>query len=48
QGAFYTIKGTLKPPKEFTGRYGLTGELSLIVGKKTYWQQIKDMLLNQE
>lgn len=48
QGAFYTIKGTLKSPKKFTGRYGLTGELSLIVGEKTYWQQVKDTLLNQE
>lgn len=48
QGTFYTIKGSLKAPKNFTSRYGLTGELSLIVGKKTYWQQLKDILFNQE
>ncbi|MEF3840583.1 bacteriocin secretion accessory protein [Enterococcus faecalis] len=48
QGIFYTVKGQLHPSKEFNSRYGLTGELSLIVGKKTYWQQIKDTLLNQE
>jgi bacteriocin secretion accessory protein len=48
QGTFYTVKGKLYPSKEFNSRYGLTGELSLVVGKKTYWQQIKDTLLNQE
>lgn len=46
QGTFYTIKGILNPSDNFTSRYGLTGELSLIVGKKTYWQEIKDMLFN--
>lgn len=48
QGTFYTIKGILNAPKDFTNRYGLTGELSLIIGKKTYWQQLKDILFNQE
>lgn len=48
QGTFYTIKGTLQPSKYFNNRYGMTGEVSLIIGKKTYWQQIKDTLLNQE
>lgn len=48
QGAFYTVKGTLTPPKAFNNRYGLTGELSLIVGKKTYWNSMKDLLLNRE
>ncbi|MGL9970273.1 bacteriocin secretion accessory protein [Enterococcus sp. DIV1420a] len=48
QGTFYTIKGILNPSNNFTSRYGLTGELSLIIGKKTYWQQIKDTLLNQQ
>ena len=46
QGTFYTIKGILNPSDNFTSRYGLTGELSLIVGKKTYWQEIKDILFN--
>lgn len=46
KGTFYIIKGSLQPLDNFTSRYGLTGELSLIVGKKTYWQQIKDILLN--
>lgn len=48
QGTFYTIKGTLKAPKDFISRYGLIGELSLIVGKKTYWQQFKDFMLNND
>ncbi|MGM0169850.1 bacteriocin secretion accessory protein [Enterococcus sp. AZ128] len=48
QGAFYTVKGVLTPPKNFNYRYGLTGELSLILGKKTYWNSIKDIFLNQE
>lgn len=48
QGTFYTIKGTLKAPKDFISRYGLIGELSLIVGKKTYWQQVKDFMLNND
>lgn len=46
QGTFYTIKGILNPSDNFTSRYGLTGELSLIVGKKTCWQEIKDILFN--
>lgn len=48
QGTFYTIKGLLNAPEDFTSRYGLTGELSLVIGKKTYWQQLKDILFNQE
>ncbi|SEU01945.1 competence factor transport accessory protein ComB [Enterococcus malodoratus] len=48
QGTFYTVKGDLTPPKNGNNRYGLTGELSLIVGKKTYWNSIKDILLNRE
>lgn len=48
QGTFYTVKGDLTPPKNFKNRYGLTGELSLIIGKKTYWSRIKNVLLNQE
>ncbi|MEB5927495.1 hypothetical protein MXE74_13185 [Enterococcus faecalis] len=48
QGTFYTIKGTLKAPKDFISRYGLIGELSLIVGEKTYWQQLKDFMLNND
>lgn len=46
QGTFYIVKGTLETQKSFTNRYGLTGELSLIIGKKTYWQEVKDILLN--
>lgn len=48
QGTFYTVKGVLSPSKELPNRYGLIGELSLIIGEKTYWQQIKDTLLNRE
>ncbi|BDP85349.1 hypothetical protein EfmAA610_25590 [Enterococcus faecium] len=43
KGVFYAVKGTLKTTQSFPFRYGLTGELSLIVGEKTYWQQIVDV-----
>ena len=46
KGNFYTIKGTLEPSEYLNSRYGQTGELSLIIGKKTYWQQIQDALKN--
>ena len=46
KGNFYTIKGTLEPSEYINSRYGQTGELSLIIGKKTYWQQIQDVLKN--
>ena len=46
KGNFYTIKGTLEPSEYLNSRYGQTGELSLIIGKKTYWQQIQDVLKN--
>lgn len=44
KGTFYTIKGTLEPSKYLKSRYGQTGEVSLIIGKKTYWQQIKNSI----
>lgn len=47
KGVFYAVKGTLKTTQSFPFRYGLTGELSLIVGEKTYWQQIVDVFLNK-
>ncbi|MCG4285390.1 hypothetical protein K9853_11870 [Lacticaseibacillus paracasei] len=28
-------------------RYGLAGEFSIITGKKTYWNFLKDQLLNK-
>ena len=46
QGTFYSIRGTLQSSDKINTRYGLIGELSLIVGKKTYWQQIKEIILN--
>ncbi|MBK0039268.1 MULTISPECIES: HlyD family efflux transporter periplasmic adaptor subunit [unclassified Enterococcus] len=46
QGTFYSIRGTLQSSDKINTRYGLMGELSLIVGKKTYWQQIKEIILN--
>lgn len=47
QGTFYIVKGILNSKDSLPTRYGLTGEISLIIGKKTYWQQIKEYLLNQ-
>lgn len=46
KGTFYTINGTLETSKYLNSRYGQTGELSIIIGKKTYWQQIQDVLKN--
>ncbi|PCR99044.1 hypothetical protein RR45_GL001647 [Lactococcus chungangensis CAU 28 = DSM 22330] len=46
KGTFYTITGTLETSKYLNSRYGQTGELSIIIGKKTYWQQIQDVLKN--
>lgn len=47
-GAFYQVEGQLSIEDQAITRYGLTGDLSLVVGKKSYWQKIKDILLNQE
>lgn len=44
QGSFFEVKGKLIPKKNIETRYGLTGELSFIIGKKTYWEQIKEVL----
>ncbi|MGM0111943.1 bacteriocin secretion accessory protein [Enterococcus sp. DIV0187] len=48
QGGLFSVKGELFPTKKIPNRYGLTGELSLIVGEKTYWQSIKDTILNRD
>ncbi|NSW12248.1 bacteriocin secretion accessory protein, partial [Enterococcus faecalis] len=45
EGTFYQVKGILKISREFTSRYGLSGELLLVIGKKTYWQEVKDIVL---
>ena len=47
KGDFYLVKGTISIPKKLDIRYGITGELSLIIGKKTYLQQIKDWIFNE-
>lgn len=47
KGDFYLVKGTISIPKKLDIRYGITGELSLIIGKKTYLQQIKDWIFNK-
>ena len=47
KGDFYLVKGTISIPKKLNIRYGITGELSLIIGKKTYLQQIKDWIFNE-
>lgn len=41
QGTFYTIKGTLQSSKYFNNRYGMTGEVSLIIGKKAIGNKSK-------
>lgn len=47
KGDFYLVKGIISIPKKLDLRYGVTGELSLIIGKKTYLQQIKDWIFNK-
>lgn len=47
-GNFFAVKGQVKIPvnkQEFL-RYGLTGDVSFIVGKKSYWDQIIDFLFS--
>lgn len=47
QGTFYTVRGVIKTPKNESLRYGLTGDLSLVVGKKTYWNQMIDFMFDR-
>ncbi|EOS8001317.1 bacteriocin secretion accessory protein [Enterococcus hirae] len=47
KGELYLVKGTISVPKNLDLRYGITGELSLIIGKKTYLQLIKDWIFNK-
>lgn len=47
KGDFYLVKGIISIPKKLDIRYGITGELSLIIGKKTYLQQIKNWIFNE-
>lgn len=49
RGTFYVIKGTLAQTNHvhFNSRYGLSGRLSLIVGKKTYFNVLKDIILKK-
>ena len=43
-GDFYLITGEVSIPKKLDLRYGITGELSIIIGEKTYYQQLKDWI----
>lgn len=47
KGNFYLIKGVINVPTEVNIRYGLSGELSLVLGKKTYLQIIKEWIFNE-
>ncbi|PZL76991.1 bacteriocin secretion accessory protein [Enterococcus plantarum] len=47
QGVFYSVKGLVTIPKNTEFRYGLTGDMTFVIGKKTYWKQLKDLLFNQ-
>lgn len=42
-----TAQVNLTPKQARTLRYGLAGEVSIITGKKTYWNFLKDQLLNK-
>lgn len=47
RGSFYIVKGFLKQTNKtpFNSRYGLNGRLSLIVGKKSYFNVLKEMII---
>lgn len=47
-GNFFAVKGQVKIPvnKQKAMRYGLTGDVSFVVGKKSYWDQIIDFLFS--
>ena len=47
-GNFFAVKGQVKIPvnKQKAIRYGLTGDVSFVVGKKSYWDQIIDFLFS--
>lgn len=47
KGELYLVKGDISVPKNLDLRYGITGELSLVIGKKTYLQQIQDWIFNE-
>lgn len=42
-----TAEVNVTPKQARTLRYGLSGEVSIITGKKTYWNFLKDQLLNK-
>lgn len=46
QGTFYSVKGLVTIPTNTEFRYGLTGNMTFVIGKKTYWKQLKDLLFN--
>lgn len=48
-GNFFAVKGQVKIPanKQKAIRYGLTGDVSFVVGKKSYWDQIIDFLFSK-
>jgi len=46
QGVFFTVKGVVTVPNQTTLRYGLVGDISLVVGKKTYWNQLIEFMFN--
>lgn len=47
QGVFFAVKGVVATPKKTSLRYGLVGDLSLVIGKKTYWDQLIDFMFNK-
>lgn len=48
QGVFFTVKGVVTVPNQTTVRYGLVGDVSLVIGKKTYWNQLIDFMFNNK
>lgn len=46
-GTFFVVKGKIKN-KQKAIRYGLTGDISFVTGKKTYWDQLISFMFNKE
>ncbi|MGX7201450.1 HlyD family efflux transporter periplasmic adaptor subunit [Enterococcus plantarum] len=47
-GTFFVVKGEVKISEKNTVRYGLTGSLLFVIGKKTYWNQLMDFMFNND
>lgn len=48
EGTFFVVKGKIDVSKKNSLRYGLTGEIFFVIGKKTYINQIIDFMFDND